>query len=299
MKRLMRFTILLCTVFLIFFVQIVAAEQIIVPDISGTWSGPLNNVGVEDYSTIFIFSQNGDQITGTATLLITQSNAYPQDVGKSFIYTFFGTVDANGNIHIIGDCTEAPSDIIGRSGHWDLNLQLSADGNTISFISDPYGTNLDMLLHRETPNPCPKCEVAIASSKMIGIPWKITHTRIVWTDKNGKKWYVEGNPGQACGDCASNVTSMTEFVPYQQEKDYTKPQTLLKGSEAQNKDQCIIRMAKLINSPPQCLCYHPIGPNSNSVTYTELLHCNVPLDTKKLYNSAQGWNLDLLPYIFP
>jgi uncharacterized protein YycO len=128
----------------------------IVPDISGTWSGPFNNVGVERYSTVFTITQNADQISGTASFVITESPYYPQDVGKSFTYNFGGTIDVDGNIHITGDIAEGPPEIIARAGHWEMNWQLSEDGKTISFSgSDQYGNVLDILLHRGTQNQPP------------------------------------------------------------------------------------------------------------------------------------------------
>jgi hypothetical protein len=129
----------------------------IVPDISGTWSGTYNNVGVEQYSSVYTITQNAAQFSGTAAFVITSSNYAPQDVGKSITYNFQGTIDENGNIHITGNVATAPPEIYSRCGAWDATYQLSEDGKTIFFSgSDQYGNSLDILLHRGTPNQPPQ-----------------------------------------------------------------------------------------------------------------------------------------------
>jgi hypothetical protein len=116
--------------------------------------------------------------------------------------------------------------------------------------------------------------------------------------------YTEGGSqgpplGSTCVLGTDAIYADTQYYSWDKsaEKIYTTPETLLKGEEAQGKDQCFMRMASKINS--QSLCYSELGPNSNSVVYTELLKCGIPLKTNKLYSSAQGWGIDLLPYIFP
>jgi hypothetical protein len=128
----------------------VDVQMAVIPDISGTWSGTYNTVGIEQYSTVYTITQNEDQFSGTASFVITESNYYPQDVGKSFTYSFEGTIDENGVIHIIGNVLEAPPEIYQRAGAWDLNYQLSDDGNTIS-----YNGYVVVLLYRGAPNQPP------------------------------------------------------------------------------------------------------------------------------------------------
>ena len=136
-----------------FFINVTAKTEsalVVNSDISGTWEGTFYNVGVEEYSTVYTLTQTGNQITGTGTYRITKSFGYPQDVGNSFTYSLKGTIDENGKIHLAGTVVEAPPEIIGRTGPQDINYQLSADGNTITYYGgDQYNNALRILLSRK------------------------------------------------------------------------------------------------------------------------------------------------------
>ena len=144
-------TVMIVTIFSVFYtsVRTVSANPAI-SNISGTWTGNLINVGIEDYSSVFKISQNGEQFSGTASLQITHSYSYPQDVGKSFEYSLTGTIDETGKIHITGNILSGPPEIVSRAGIWNMYWQLSEDTRIISFYGlDGSGNTLNVNLNRQ------------------------------------------------------------------------------------------------------------------------------------------------------
>jgi hypothetical protein len=150
-------------------------------DISGTWLGNMNNVGVEDYSATFTIAQNGNEFSGTASLVITNSTFTSQDVGKSFAYSLAGTIDETGKIHLTGNVLSGPPEIVSRAGAWNMNWQLSQEGKTISFYgNDDYGNVINVLLNREqTPDLTPLSSTQPTSLTSNGVLLGISITVII------------------------------------------------------------------------------------------------------------------------
>ena len=160
MKKISQIFLTTITIVIIFTVIYTSSSAVgassAVPNISGTWTGTLFNVGQEEYSTIFKITQNGEQFSGTASFEITNSYSYPQDVGKSFEYSLSGTIDETGKIHITGNVLSGPPEIVSRAGIWNMDWQLSQDGEVISFYGlDQYGNTLSVTLRQNQDNTSP------------------------------------------------------------------------------------------------------------------------------------------------
>ncbi len=196
-------------------VSLIIGTVMAAPDISGTWEGDMSNPGQEDYSMDVVITQNGDQISGTSAFVITASNVYPQDVGKHYTYAFTGTIDETGNIHIIGDFAEGPAEILARAGHWDMNWQLSTDGNAISFHGVTDGTYLDMLLHRGTSNQPPVAEAGLHQTGTVGTLVTLDGTGSSDPDNNLPLTYAwtMSAPSGSTATLSSTTASQPTFTP--------------------------------------------------------------------------------------
>jgi PKD repeat protein len=284
----------------------------------GTWIvvDAKNHIYQFDYGGIWTFTLSSDCSSFTAT---------NTDQGRTVLGTRistmpiagFSALPVKGTVPLTVQFTDRSTGDI-TSWNWDFGDSYTSSETSPSHEYTKTGLytvklevnkgqlNSDIATKTKYINVTPdQSEIAIVSAKWVGgkiPPFFLTHTRIIWTDKDGNKKYIEGGPADpqrndvypTCGSstCEDVVWAQTEYSDWTQDNTYTKPQTLLKGIEARDKEKCITQTASLINQ--MCTCYVQEGPNSNSIIYTEIAECNIPTKGYKLYNSAAGWGMYLL-----